>query len=107
VLSPGIGRVLELLDNRKGPFYNRGDFERYAALLAESLRDALLSRVAGRQINSPQVDTFAGRVADSRSLVKLLEDIVNLGDRLNRNVNLRLLGWSLLNEMKEVIGERT
>jgi hypothetical protein len=31
--------------------------------------------------------------------------MVNLRDELNRNVNLRLLGWSILKDMKEVIGD--
>jgi DNA polymerase III delta' subunit len=105
VLAPGELQVLELLDDRKSPFYNRGDFERYAALLAEALRDVLLAIVAERRPDSPQVESFRTRVADSRSLVKLIESLINLGDSLNRNVNLRLLGWSLLNDMKEVIGE--
>jgi len=57
VLASGEAGVLELLDERKGPFYNRGDFERYAALLAEALRDALLAVVAGRKSDSHQVET--------------------------------------------------
>lgn len=107
VMNRSAGPLLALLDERKGPFHNRGDFERYAAVLAGSLRDALLGCVASREPDSKAVAGFAERVADSGSLIKLVERMVNLGDSLNRNVNLRLLGWSLLNEMREVIGERT
>ncbi len=97
--------ILALLDDRKGPFYNRGDFERYAGLLAAAMRDVLLVCVTGRPAGEGRIDAFAGQVADSRKLIKLVERTVNLGDSLNRNVNLRLLGWSLLNEAKEVLGE--
>ncbi len=98
--------MLALLEDRKGPFHNRGDFERFAALLASSLRDVLLACVTSSRGNKGQIEALAARVADSRKLVKLVERTVNLGDSLNRNVNLRLLGFSLLNDMREVLGER-
>jgi DNA polymerase III delta' subunit len=98
--------MLALLDDRKGPFHNRGDFERYSALLTSVLRDVLLACVTGRRSEKEQIEAIAARVADSRKLIKLVGKTVNLGDSLNRNVNLRLLGYSLLNEMREVLGER-
>ncbi len=106
VMDPNANSMLALLDDRKGPFYNRGDFERYAALLAATLRDVLLESVANSRSGNTQIEEIAGRVADSRKLIKLVEKTVNLGDSLNRNVNLRLLGWSLLSEIREVLGER-
>jgi DNA polymerase-3 subunit delta' len=106
VLDDGENAMLALLEDRKGPFHNRGDFERFTALLAAELRDIVLVCVAGKQTVSSQLKTIAGRVADSRKLIKLVERVVNLGDSLNRNVNLRLLGLSLLSELREVICER-
>ena len=113
VLEPGYSACYALIDNRKGPVYNRGDFERYLALLTQALRDSLLVSLGGpkdaEKIPEPAQKTspaarYADRVADSGALIKLINKLVNLRDELNRNVNLRLLGWSILKDMKEVIG---
>lgn len=114
VLEPGYSGCHALVDNRKGPMYNRGDFERYLAFLTQALRDSLLIRLGGpkgedaspgsTQKKGP-ISRYADRVADSQALIKLINRMVNLRDELNRNVNLRLLGWSLLKDMKEVIGD--
>jgi len=114
VLEPGYSGCHALVDNRKGPMYNRGDFERYLAFLIQALRDSLLIRLGGPKGEdaSPEstqkkgpISRYADRVADSQALIKLINRMVNLRDELNRNVNLRLLGWSLLKDMKEVIGD--
>ena len=112
VLEPGRSGCYALLDNRKGPIYNRGDFERYLDLLTQALRDSLLLSLGGPQSGrtapgskrkeSP-VSIYVNRVADCRALIKLITKLVGLRDELNRNVNLRLLGWSLIKDMKEVI----
>lgn len=114
VLEPGYSACYALVENRKGPMYNRGDFERYLAFLAQALRDSLLIRLGGpkggkaspgsNRTTSP-ISRYADRVADSQALIKLITRMANLRDELNRNVNLRLLGWSLLKNMKEVIGD--
>ncbi|MFH1068378.1 MAG: hypothetical protein V1794_02050 [Candidatus Glassbacteria bacterium] len=107
VLEPAGTKLLDLCEDRRGPMFNRGDFERYAALLARRLREALLEHLSpGRAVEAPGTG-YTLRVADSRALIKLLGRLVNLHDSLNRNVNLRLLGWSLLNEMRGVIGGAT
>ena len=112
VLVPGAGACLVLVEDRRGPMFNRGDFERYLAGLIRELRDALMLRVAGKEALSGRgksiVDTgpvaeFAGQVADFQTLIKLLFRLIDLRDALNRNVNLRLLGWSLMKNMKEVL----
>jgi len=114
VLEPGYSGCYALVDNRKGPMYNRGDFERYLALLTQALQDSLLIRLSGPKGedaspgSTPKkgpISKYADRVADSQALVKLITRMVNLRDELNRNVNLRLLGWSILKDMKEVIGD--
>jgi len=113
VLEPGYSGCYALIDNRKGPVYNRGDFERYVALLTQALRDSLLISIGGpknakKSSGSDQkanpIGRYAEQVADSGALIKLINKLVNLHDELNRNVNLRLLGWSILKDMKEVIG---
>ena len=112
VLAPGAAACLELVEDRRGPMFNRGDFERYLAGLIQGLRDALIFRVAGKEAlnaggkfsrESEPVGEYAGRVADFQTLIKLLFRLIDLRDALNRNVNLRLLGWSLMKNMKEVL----
>ncbi|RLB12271.1 MAG: hypothetical protein DRG82_17260 [Deltaproteobacteria bacterium] len=112
VLHPDSGDWYSLIDNRKGPLWNRGDFERYLSVLIQSLHDVLLfclgrnrpaGELGGSAVTSSGSREYASRVMDSQSLVNLLGRLVNLRDALNRNINLRLLGWSILRQMKEVV----
>jgi hypothetical protein len=115
VLEAETSSCYGLLDDRNGPMWNRGDFERYLASLSRSLRDVLLFRIAGEDAvgfagggaaaEKGLVREFSARVRDPQSLVGLLGRIVNLRDELNRNVNLHLLGWSILHKMREVAGD--
>ena len=104
VIQGSDTRLLDLCDDRSGPMYNRGDFERYLALLTRRLEEVLLAKLSRREGKEGPGGDYALRVADSRALIKFMGRLVNQHDSLNRNVNLRLLGWSLLSEMREVIG---
>ncbi|HUU30457.1 MAG TPA: DNA polymerase III subunit [archaeon] len=113
VLDPGTQGCYDLVNERNGPMWNRGDFERYLAFLTQALRDVILSRIAGADSAEPAkgaagssglVREYSARVADVWPLLNLLGRMVNLRDALDRNVNLRLLGWSILHKMREVAG---
>jgi len=106
-LAPGMEKTFGLVEDRAGPMYNRGDFERFAAGLTRGMRDVLLVRLGGTAsipagMNQPLSD-YSGKVVDPGSLAGLLETLTGLGDDLGRNVNLRLLGWSILNRMRKAL----
>ncbi|MCE5270757.1 hypothetical protein LLH00_05680 [bacterium] len=106
VLARGMEPSFSLLEDRSGPFYNRGDFERFAAGLTQGLRDALVMRLGGPQpaaANRALCD-FSERTVDAASLTGLLGRMAGLGDDLGRNVNLRLLGWSIIADMRKAVG---
>ncbi|MBN2290537.1 MAG: hypothetical protein JXQ83_14480, partial [Candidatus Glassbacteria bacterium] len=107
-LAPGF----ELVENRSGPMWNRGDFERYLSFLCRSVRDILVCRLQAATAPGPhpaaqpegsRIRDRAARVADIHSLISLLGRLLDLQDQLNRNVNLRLLGWSILQNLREVV----
>ena len=112
VLAEGLGECYKLVEDRSGPMWNRGDFERYLAFLAKTMRDILIYRLqtekasdtnSGASLEIGRLRDYSRRVADMHSLINLLGRLINLQDQLNRNVNLRLLGWSILHNLREVI----
>lgn len=111
-LARGLEPSFTLVEDRSGPMYNRGDFERFTAFLAQSLREALVSRLGGRSRvrtlagESAALNEFSTRVDDPVALIGLLDRVLGLGDDLGRNVNLRLLGWSILTDMRKAVGNR-
>jgi DNA polymerase-3 subunit delta' len=116
LLDPGREACFRLLEERKGPLWNRGDFERYLAYLTRCFREVLIARLAleagpegpqrrGTAGISPLVERYSARVQDTGRLLDLLGRLVNLRDELNRNVNLRLLGWSILLKMRKAAGD--
>ena len=111
-LEDAVAPCYQLVEDRSGPMWNRGDFERYLAFLAQAVRDILIYRL---QAESPteadsgvamaifRVRDYSRRVGDIDSLISLLGRLISLQDQLNRNVNLRLLGWSILQNLREVV----
>jgi len=111
-LETAVAPCNELVEDRSGPMWNRGDFERYLAFLAQAVRDILIYRLQSDKLSDVESDAaleitrlrdYSSRVADIHSLISLLSRLINLQDQLNRNVNLRLLGWSILQNLRGAV----
>ncbi|MEA2062339.1 MAG: DNA polymerase III subunit delta' [Gemmatimonadota bacterium] len=109
-LDPSMAQCHELLEDRSGPMWNRGDFERYLTFLSQSVRDILVcrleagtaSRVEYSSVLDPsEISDYAKRLTDNSLLINLLGRLVSLQDQLDRNVNLRLLGLSILQNLRK------
>ena len=109
-LAPGLEPAFKLVEDRSGPMYNRGDFERFSAFLSQGLRESLVKHLGGQSGlhtmagESRAVQEFSTRISDPGVLIALLDGVLGLGDDLGRNVNLRLLGWSILTKMRKAVG---
>jgi hypothetical protein len=111
-LEDTLAPCYQLVEDRSGPMWNRGDFERYLAFLAQAVRDILIYRLQAASSSEADSDVamaifrvrdYSRRVGGIDSLISLLGRLISLQDQLNRNVNLRLLGWSILQNLREVV----
>ena len=112
-LAGSTDSILDILEDRSGPAWNRGHFERFCDNLAQIVRDILAMKLtgdAGRTLHgeteiSEQISARIQSTADARLLSELLRKLIDIKPALARNVNLKLMGWSLINEIREAAGD--
>ena len=111
--SGNTDTILDIIEDRSGPAWNRGHFEQFCDNLAHIVRDILAVKLTGdtgRAIYSETgiPDSIIAKIqsaADARRLSELLRKLIDIKPALARNVNLKLMGWSLINEFREAASD--